>query len=196
MLAKSELSKDKEVLLRNLFQENAAKEKQVINAVKNSEDSAGAVTIANRYEADLKGFEEIFLKSRKDIDGALTQMDSLGATLDEELGMISKMRVDIEASLATDENNGSFQIQSHQTIQETQDLISKTLPKIAVKNKFLSADEVQSLAIDLDSSKNLLDQARNNLGSKKFGAALIFANQAYRYIRAAEVFISFTSDSK
>jgi hypothetical protein len=183
--------KDNLLTLRNLFEATAAQENSVIAGVQKDKNIASAVTLANRYEADLNGFLAVLLKIRQALDSAPDQMDSLGVALDTEITKIKNVRTTLEVSLVKDEGNASYQSQAKSTLDETKNIIVTARKSLAEKKSIIGDLVVAASESQLKIAEGVMADAQTKIDAKKFGTALVLSNQAYRMAEAEKVFSGF-----
>ena len=187
LLSQDDLSKNRSPLLVKLFSENAAKADQIITSVKASQNIVEAETMASRFEADLLGFEAVFLNLRQTRDGAPADLDALGISLDEKLTAIKKVRGELDESILS-QNNSGFAGQIDETIAETQSIIAEAKKNAFSSQLALKKDEQAIFDNHLASAESLLSQSEDKKNKKLFGESLALASQAYREARTAQIF--------
>lgn len=184
-------SRDSFTTLRDLFEASAANENSIIEEVKKNKNTAQAVTLANRYEADLGGFEEIFLKIRQAYDSAPDQMDSLGVALDAEITKIKNVRTTLEVLLVKDESNALYQSQAKSTADEAKNVIVAVRKLLIEKKKTIGDSAAASSENQLKLAEGFIADVQVKIDVKMYGTALIISNQVYRLAETEAVFLNF-----
>ena len=189
-----QLDKDKMTTLRDLLMADIAKGRAVIDLMSKNNNTSAAADLANRFEADLLGYEVIFLKLRKEHDGALDQVDSIGASLAEEISKIQKMRSALETSLSASGNATLLKNQIGNTSVDVKNLVSKAR-RIISDNKLTLGDNIAQLSESrLRSTESVLLEAEGKEKNELYGEAFMLVNQAYREAEAEIIFLGFMSE--